>query len=85
MKAFFDKTEPYYLSREPTYDGHPVEVSQQVLNMLDSRKATLVLVEEVLDEVALDDEAQTVTDMFVDLLEKEISLLYVEDQDDGKE
>lgn len=74
MKAYFDPTEPYYLSREPTYDGRPVEVSERVLNVLDSRKATLVQVEDAMENVALDDAAQEVTDLFVDLLESEITL-----------
>ncbi len=72
MKAYFDRTEPYYLTREPTFDGKPVEVSEAILDLLDSRKATLVVMEELIDSVALDDEAQSVTDTFVDLLEEEV-------------
>ena len=67
MKAYFDRTEPYYLSREPTFDGHEVEVPEQILNLLDSRKATLVQVEDAIEEVSLDDSAQDIADLFVDL------------------
>ncbi len=73
MKAYFDPTEPYYLSREPTFDGRPVDVPELLLQVLESRKATLKEIEDLIDSVALDDEAQTVADRFVDLLEEEVS------------
>ena len=74
MKAYFDRTEPYYLSREPTFDGVPVEVPSIVLDILDSRKATLVRIEDEIDNGgSVEDSAQTLTDLFVDLLESEIT------------
>ena len=74
MKAYFDRTEPYYLSREPTFDGNEVEVPEAVLNVLDSRKATLVLLEDAIDAGGSpEDSAQGLCDMFVALLESEIN------------
>lgn len=73
MKAFFDRTEPYYLCREPTFDGHEVEVDNRIMNVLESRKATLQQMEDIIDEVALDDRAQEVTDTFAALLGGELT------------
>lgn len=73
MKAYFDRTEPYYLSREPTFDGNPVEVAENILNLLDSRKATLVQMEDFIEnETAPEDSAQRLTDAFVSLIETEL-------------
>ncbi len=73
MKAYFDRTEPYYLKREPSFDGIEVEVPEWVLNLLDSRKNTLFLIEEAIDQAgAPEDTAQKTTDLFVSLLNGEI-------------
>jgi hypothetical protein len=73
MKAYFDRTEPYYLSREPTFDGNEVEIDERLLNVLDSRKATLVLMEDAIEAGgAPEDTAQSLTDMFADLVSEEI-------------
>ena len=74
MKAYFDPNEPYYLTREPTFDGRPIDVPEEVLATLESRKATLKQMEEEIDAVALDDAAQTVTDTFIALLRGEKTL-----------
>lgn len=74
MKAYFDRTEPYYLVREPSFDAVEVEVPAYVLNLLDSRKATLVQIEEAIDIAgAPEDSAQYLADLFVDLLDTELS------------
>jgi hypothetical protein len=74
VKAFFDRTEPYYLSREATFDGIEVEVPENILNLLDSRKGTLVVMEDSIEESgAPEDSAQTLADLFVDLLNSEIT------------
>jgi hypothetical protein len=73
VKAYFDRTEPYYLTRDPSFDGIQVEVEERVLNLLDSRKATLVLMENAIEEApAPEDSAQDLTDLFASLLEAEI-------------
>ncbi len=72
MKAYFDRTEPYYLMREPSFDGIPVEVPEEVLDLLDNRKLTLVLLEAAIEEAgAPEDSAQDLTDTLVKLLEIE--------------
>lgn len=72
MKAYFDITEPYYLSREPTFGGVPVEVPSWVLDMLDDRKATLAKVDEQIHQSSAPEEsAQDLCDFFVELLEAE--------------
>ena len=69
MKAYFDRTEPYYLTREPSFDGNPVEVEERILDLLDSRKLTLALMEDFIEnETAPEDSAQRLTDAFVGLL-----------------
>ena len=74
MKAYFDRTEPYYLAREPSFDGNGVEVPERILNLLDSRKGTLVLMENAIEEAGSpEDSAQDLTDLFVDLLDSELS------------
>lgn len=73
MKAYFDRTEPYYLSRDPSFDGIEVEVEERVLNLLDSRKGTLVLMENAIEEApAPEDSAQSLTNLFVELLDAEL-------------
>ena len=73
MKAYFDRTEPYYLTREPSFDGKPVEVAESILNLLDSRKDTLVKMEDFIEnETAPEDSAQRLTDAFVSLLDTEL-------------
>ena len=73
MKAYFDRTEPYFFSREPTFDGIAVEVPAAVLNILTSRKATLLLMDEAITNAAApEDSAQDLADTFVDLLTSEI-------------
>jgi hypothetical protein len=72
VKAYFDRTEPYYLSKEPTFDGNPVEVPAVIFDILDSRKATLVQMEEAIQAAsAPEDSAQDLADLFVDLIEGE--------------
>ena len=74
MKAYFDRTEPYYLTREPSFDGIPVEVSEVILNVLDARKGTLKLMEEAIDESgAPEDCGQDLTDLLVGLIEQELN------------
>jgi len=73
VKAYFDRTEPYYLSRDPSFDGIEVEVEERVLNLLDSRKGTLVLMENAIEEApAPEDSAQSLTNLFVELLDAEL-------------
>jgi hypothetical protein len=75
MKAYFDRTEPYYFAREPQFDGNPVEVPERILDVLDGRKRTLLLMEEAIENAgAPEDSAQNLTDYFVDLLEAELSI-----------
>ncbi len=72
MRAYFDRTEPYYLSLEPTFDGVEVEVPSKVMDLIDARKRTLVLLEEAIEAAgAPEDSAQDLADLFVDLLEGE--------------
>lgn len=74
MKAYFDRTEPYYFSRKPTFDGNPVEVDEEVLEVLESRKTTLVEIEKHIELVGAPEEtAQELADTFVALLKEEKS------------
>ncbi len=83
MRAFFDRTEPYYLTREPSFDGVPVEVAEEVLDLLDTRKLTLVLMEAAIEEAgAPEDTAQNLSDTLVKLLETE-SILPLQKIKDG--
>ena len=73
MKAYFDRTEPYYLTREPSFDGNEVEVDESILNILDSRKATLVQIEDAIENAGAPEEsAQELADTFVALLNSEL-------------
>ena len=73
ITAYFDRTESYYLSREPSFDANPVEVEERILNLLDSRKGTLVVMEDLIEnETAPEDSAQRLTDAFVSLLDTEL-------------
>jgi hypothetical protein len=73
MKAYFDRTEPYYFTREPQFDANPVEVPEFILEVLESRKATLVSMEEAIENAgAPEDSAQDLTDLFVDLISAEL-------------
>ncbi len=74
MKAYFDRTEPYYLAREPSFDGIPVEVPERILNLLDSRKKTLGFLENAIELAgAPEDSGQDLADYLVELLDKELS------------
>jgi len=71
--AYFDRTEPYYLTREQQFEGNPVEVPESFLNLLDSRKATLVVLEEAIAiGGAPEDSAQELTDLLLALVTAEI-------------
>jgi hypothetical protein len=73
MKAYFDRTEPYYLSREPTFDGIEVDVPERIFNVLDSRKATLVKIEDAIyNGGSPEDTAQDLADMLVALVAEEV-------------
>jgi hypothetical protein len=73
MKAYFDRTEPYYLCREPQFDGNPVEVPEAIFELLESRKATLVRMEEAIENAgAPEDSAQELADLFVELITGEV-------------
>lgn len=72
MKAFFDRTEPYYLTREGSFDAVPVDVPEGILTMLDGRKKTLVAMEIAIElSGAPEDSAQDLTVLFVNLLTSE--------------
>lgn len=64
MKAFFDRYEPFYLSANPTYDGHEVEVPEQVLQIVEQLQELSIEMEEAIDAVAIDDAAQALADQF---------------------
>ena len=86
MKAYFDRTEPYYYTREPQFDGNPVEVPEGILDMLDQRKKSLVLIEEAIENAgAPEDSAQSLSDLFVGLLYHEQAQTIVRSVDDGNE
>ncbi len=75
MRAYFDRTEPYYLAREPSFDGVEVEVSEEILNLLDNRKLTLEIIESFIEQAgAPEDSAQDLADTLVSLLEGELIL-----------
>ena len=72
MLAYFDRTEPYYLTKEQQFDGNPVEIPEGVIEMLDRRKVTLEKMEEaIFSESGPEDSAQRLADLFMELLNEE--------------
>jgi len=72
VKAYFDRTKTYYLSKEPSYDGVQVDVAEKILDVLQDRQDTIELMElAIIDAGAPEDSAQDLTDTFVDLLATE--------------
>lgn len=91
MKVYFDRTEPYYYVREPTFDGIAVEIPEDIMTMLDERKTTLALMEAAIEDAsAPEDSAVDLSAYFVNLLTHEIALTIVKDikkeeSNDGEE
>lgn len=72
MKAYFDRTNPVFLSPNPSFEGVEVEVPGIVFNVLASREETQRRMAEAIDNAgAPEDSAQTLADLYVDLLEAE--------------
>jgi hypothetical protein len=66
MKAYFDMGLPLFLSREPRFDGYPVEVDEQVVLAVDRINA---LVTEVIDVADLAGAPEDTAQMLSQLLE----------------
>lgn len=75
MKAYFDRTVKYYLTREPSFEAVQVEVDEQILDLIAGRGHTLIQMQEAIENAgAPEDSAQELTNLFVALLESEKDL-----------
>lgn len=73
--CYFDRTEPYYISTVPTFDGVEVQFSARLIHVLESRQATLAEMDDLIDRASAPEEsAQRLADEFAAKLEKEIQL-----------
>ena len=74
-KCYFDRTEPYYISKVPTFDGIEVKFSARLIDVLESRQATLAEMDDLIARASAPEEsAQRLADEFAAKLEKEIQL-----------
>jgi hypothetical protein len=65
MKAYFDRNLYLYISREPTFDGIPVEVDEQVVTAVTHMRRLEESIEQMIDESAAPEESnQAICDEF---------------------
>ena len=65
MKVYFDRTLPMFLSEESTFDGHLVDIDEEVGNIVLTFGRVLKLMEEhIYNAGAPEDSAQELADTF---------------------
>ena len=70
MKAFFDRTAPFFIVTEPSFDAVAVEVPAATVSGVERIAVVLKTMNEAIENASAPEEsAQDLADLFTDLLE----------------